>query len=100
MTEPSGSRRDALAAVMPARPGRAALLLAQRPDLWASVVRLGWRMAPPRWWRRWPLVPTPPPDYLAFRMETMLGGSGSARLEPEAVIAYLEWCRRMRAVGG
>lgn len=68
----------------------AAGALMRRPDLW----RVAARMAPPRWWRRWPPVPLPPPDYRRFRVETMYGDS-AARVEGHDLIAYLEWCRRM-----
>ncbi len=68
--------------------GRAVI---RRPRLWPSARRL----VPPRWWRRWPPLPLPPPDYARFRMETMYGAEG--RLDPEELVRYLEWCRRMSA---
>ena len=64
--------------------------LLRRPDLWASALRF----VPPAWWRRRPPSPVPPADYLRFRMETMYGTAGE--LEPEELIRYLEWCRRVR----
>lgn len=63
--------------------------LIRRPALWPAALKL----VPPRWWRRWPPLPVPSPEYLRFRMETMYGNDG--RLDPEELIRYLEWCRRM-----
>ncbi|HEX4863274.1 MAG TPA: hypothetical protein VFV02_04330 [Acidimicrobiales bacterium] len=65
--------------------------LLRRPDLW----RVAARMAPPRWWQRWPPIPLPPNDYRKFRLETMYG-DGSATLDGHDLIVYLEWCRRMQ----
>ena len=39
------------------------------PRLWRSALAL----VPRRWWRRWPPLPVPTRDYMAFRMETMFG---------------------------
>lgn len=61
----------------------------RRPALWPAALR----MVPPRWWRRWPPLPIPSGDYVRFRMETMYGSDG--RLDPEELVRYLEWCRRM-----
>jgi hypothetical protein len=69
--------------------GRAGLALAVRPRLWSSAAHL----APPGWWRRWPPRPLPPSDYIRFRAQTMYGDDG--RFDPEDLVSYLEWCRRM-----
>ena len=73
-------------------PGAAAALLI-RPRLWATAGRQIVRLAPPGWWRRWPLLPLPDPAYLRFRLVTQYGDPGHAP-EPRDVIAYLQWCRR------
>ena len=70
--------------------GSAAVALLRRPDLWLVATR----MAPPRWWKRWPPVPFPPREYRKFRLETMYGDSKAA-VEGHDLILYLEWCRRM-----
>lgn len=72
----------------------AALAVVARPWLWAAALALVWRSAVPGWWRRWPPLPLPAPEYLRLRTETF-AGSGSSRLGAEAVVGYLEWCRRM-----
>jgi hypothetical protein len=68
---------------------RAGLAILRRPALWPAVARL----VPARWWRRWPPFPWPPPDYVRFRIETMYGANG--RIDPDDLVRYLEWCRRM-----
>ena len=70
-------------------PLRSLAAVARRPSLW----RVALRMVPKGWWKRWPPVPLPPPDYRRFRTETMYGSGGV--LEPEDLVAYLEWCRSM-----
>ncbi|MGI8809633.1 MAG: hypothetical protein ACR2KK_17690 [Acidimicrobiales bacterium] len=76
--------------------GPAAVAVAVRPRLWGVVVRQGWRMAGPGWWRRWPPVPRPAPEYLRFRFQTAFGDRDGGP-EPAEVVAYLEWCRRFPA---
>jgi len=48
-------------------------------------------MARPRWWRRAPYLPVPPPDYVRFRVETAYG-TGSTAPAPRDLVAYLDWC--------
>lgn len=74
--------------------GRAALAVAVRPGLWGVAVAQSLRLGAPGWWRRWPPVPVPAPEYLRFRMQTAYGDA-AARPSPEDVVAYLEWCRRI-----
>lgn len=69
--------------------GSALLAVLRRPSLWSAAAR----MVPPRWWRRWPPLPLPTSDYARFRTETMYGSGG--KLEPDDLVAYLEWCRSM-----
>lgn len=64
--------------------------VARRPDLWPAAMAF----VPKRWWRRWPPLPLPSPDYMRFRIETMYGQGG--RLEGADLIRYLEWVRTMR----
>ena len=52
-------------------------------------------LAPRGWWRRWPPVPSPDPDYLRFRLQTMYGDP-EHEPEPEDLVTYLKWCRGYR----
>lgn len=72
------------------RRARIALVVIARPWLWPVLVE----MAPTGWWRRLPPWPFPSREYMRFRAETMYGPS--ARTEPDDVLRYLEWCRRVR----
>ena len=75
----------------------AARALLPHPSLWVTGVVQLFVLARPGWWRRWPPVPAPDADYLRFRMQTAYGDA-SHEPEPHDVIAYLEWCKRMRSV--
>jgi hypothetical protein len=93
------SRPDRRSGGRPARavPGPAtALAVLGRPGLWPTAVALAWRLARPGWWRSWPPLPLPPRAYATFRLHTALGDDPDARLDPAEVVAYLEWCRRMK----
>jgi hypothetical protein len=79
----------------------AAVALAGRPDLWSTAVRELFVLARPGWWRRWPPLPRPDPAYLRFRLQTAYGSSAPERSrlldsDPDDIVSYLEWCRRMR----
>lgn len=82
-----------------------------RPALWLEAVRVLRRFARRGWWRSWPPIPTPPSDYLAFRIQTHNGGpscgapSDGKRLvaaPPTAsdVVAFLKWTGSNRQVLG
>lgn len=73
--------------------GPAAVSVAVRPRLWGVAVRQGLRMAVPGWWRRWPPLPLPAPDYVRFRLQTAFGDLAEGPT-PADVVAYLDWCRR------
>ena len=72
------------------RVGRAVV---SRPTLWPTACRLGLRMVPSGWWKRFPFVPLPPREYVAFRLVTQYGSEG-ASIEPADVLNYLAWCKR------
>lgn len=76
--------------------GRVAVAVISRPLLWAEALRVAFRFAKKGWWRSWPPIPSPPADYLAFRIQTNSGGSGSVggaepSPEPADVVAFLKW---------
>jgi hypothetical protein len=76
---------------------RGALALLVHPGLWPTGLRQVGVLARPGWWRRPPFLPLPDADYLRFRMETAYGGTGDEPLDPRDLIAYLRWCRAVRA---
>jgi hypothetical protein len=67
--------------------------LAARPWLWWVAGRQALRLAEPGWWHRWPPVPRPSRDYLAFRLECATGDA-NRHAKPAEVVSYLDWCRR------
>ena len=71
---------------------RAAGAVLRRPTLWAVGVVQLFRLAPSGWWRRWPPLPRPDPDYLRFRLQTQYGDP-DREPEPADVVTYLHWCR-------
>lgn len=64
--------------------------VARRPQLWRTALRQARRLAPARWWARWPHLPVPDRDWMAFRMETQYGDPRH-RPVPADVVAWLEW---------
>jgi hypothetical protein len=82
--------------VSPAALVGAALAVLRHPSLWPVALREVRRLAAPRWWRRPPFLPLPPPAYLRFRLQTMYGGDGS-RFDPADLVTWLRWCRSLPA---
>jgi hypothetical protein len=78
---------------------RAVGAVAVRPSLWATAVRQVFVLARPGWWHRWPPLPVPDRDYLAFRMQTAYGHT-DVQLHPHDVVTYLHWCRAWPRVAG
>lgn len=68
--------------------------LARRPGLWPTAVVVGWRMAAPGWWRRWPPRPWPDEAYLHYRLRAMYGPAEAGASLGADLVGYLEWCRR------
>jgi len=72
--------------------GRAAVAIAPHPSLWPTAIAQILRLAPRRWWRRWPPLPVPDAGYLRFRLQTQYGDA-DREPEPHDLVAYLRWCR-------
>ena len=66
--------------------------VAVRPDLWLAGLSQLWRLAPNRWYARWPFLPIPAREYLEFRVLTQYGDTQRSP-EVRDVIDYLEWSR-------
>ena len=71
---------------------RAALAVLAHPGLWGTGIVQLLRLAAPGWWRRWPPLPMPDPDYLRFRLQTQYGDP-EREPDPADLVAYLHWCR-------
>jgi hypothetical protein len=65
----------------------------RHPSLWPTAARQVAVLAAPGWWRRWPFLPLPTPEYLRFRSQTAYGGAGERPPEPADLVTYLRWCR-------
>lgn len=72
---------------------RALIAIVRHPSLYGTAIGEARRLAVPGWWRRRPFLPLPAPDYQRFRIVTMYGGDGSARIDPDDLIDFLRWCR-------
>jgi hypothetical protein len=75
--------------------GALAGALLRRPWLWPAALAEATRLAPLRWWRRWPPLPVPDEELWRFRMETAYGGSGEAVPESDDVVSFISWCSAM-----
>lgn len=73
---------------------RVAGAVATHPRLWVTAVVQARRLARPGWWRDWPPLPLPDPEWMAFRLRTAYGDPHRAP-EPDDVVAWLRWCRQM-----
>ena len=67
----------------------------KRPRLWGEAARSVFAMSRPGWWRRVPFLPVPEQDYLEWRTATAYGSS-DADVDPDDLVAYLEWRRTFR----
>ncbi|HTW06001.1 MAG TPA: hypothetical protein VME46_00720 [Acidimicrobiales bacterium] len=82
---------------MPGLSVAALVAVSRRPGLWPVALAQWAALTGPRWWSRWPPLPVPPHAYMAWRAEAMYGQAGTA-IDGEDLVAYLEWCRRMRTL--
>jgi hypothetical protein len=70
---------------------------ARRPSLWGIALVEWRRMTPAGWWRRRPFLPVPDRDLMRFRMQTQYGDPDHPP-EPDDLVTWLQWCKRMRAL--
>ncbi|MCL4414478.1 MAG: hypothetical protein ACYCUF_02460 [Acidimicrobiales bacterium] len=82
-------------------PGLVAVLW-RAPWLVPSAFVQAMRLAPRRWWTRWPPIPLPTRELWDFRIETAYGPPGggqsaSLQVPPADLREHLEWCRSMRS---
>ena len=61
-----------------------------RPRLAAALLRVAWRFRSRHWYRRFPFLPLPAPEYVRWRMHTAYGDSGTVP-PADDVIRYALW---------
>ena len=61
-----------------------------RPRLAAALIRVAWRFRSRHWYRRFPFLPLPAPEYVRWRMHTAYGDSASVP-PADDVIRYALW---------
>jgi hypothetical protein len=66
----------------------------RRPALLLLMARVGWRFRRRDWHRRWPFLPLPPADYLAWRLHTAFGDEERVPSAQEIEV-YLRWAQRV-----
>jgi hypothetical protein len=71
--------------------------LARKPRLWPTAWAEYRALVDPKWRSKWPWLPLPARRYMSFRAEAMYGPE-RAVLSASELVAYLEWCRWMRAL--
>lgn len=69
-------------------------LVLRHPRLLLPLISVGWRARRRDWYRRWPFLPLPPANYLAWRLHTAFGDEQHAPT-PEQAAAFLRWSRWM-----
>lgn len=74
------------------------LAVVVRPSLWMTALGAATALAPDGWWRRYPFLPLPDPTTLRWRLTTAYG-SPERSIDPDDLIAYLQWRRRQRPTG-
>ena len=77
---------------------RVAFAVVRHPSLWVVGIVSARRLAAPGWWRRWPPVPAPSPEYLQFRAVTNTGTEDLPT--PAETLRFLKWAGANRGVLG
>ena len=65
-----------------------------RPRLLLILPLVGWRFRRRDWYRRWPFLPLPPSNYIAWRVHTAFGDESLGPTAKQAE-GYLRWAHRM-----
>jgi hypothetical protein len=66
-----------------------------RPRSLVWLARAGWRFRGRGWYKRPPFLPIPPPDYLAWRLDTAYGDEERVP-DSDEIHRYLGWAEWMR----
>ena len=71
-------------------------LALRRPHRIPAILGLGWAFRARGWYRRFPFLPWPPSEFIAWRMETAYG-SADASPPADELERFVVWASRMRA---
>ncbi|CAN5808891.1 hypothetical protein BH23GEM9_BH23GEM9_25450 [soil metagenome] len=70
-------------------------LTLRNPGLLLPLLTAGWRFRRRQWYRHAPFLPVPPPEYIAWRLQTAYGSDDA--IPPARDFArYLRWSARQR----
>jgi hypothetical protein len=70
----------------------------RRPILWPTAVGAVFAFARRGWWREPPFLPLPDTGVMRWRISTAYG-MAERTVEPDDVVAYLQWRRATADVG-
>jgi hypothetical protein len=71
-------------------------LALRHPRLIAPLLAAAWRFRARGWYRRPPFLPLPPPEYVAWRLQTAYGSENA--VPPAAdLLRYLDWSAWLRS---
>lgn len=65
----------------------------RNPGVAVSLMRVGWRFRRRDWYRRFPFLPVPAREYVAWRMHTAYGRDDAVP-PADDVIRYARWATR------
>ena len=65
-----------------------------RPRALLLLLTVGWAYRRRDWMKRWPFLPLPPADYIAWRLHTAFGSAASLPTTRQTE-AFLRWARSM-----
>tara|TARA_B100000131_G_scaffold269558_1_gene268949 strand:- start:352 stop:609 length:258 start_codon:yes stop_codon:yes gene_type:complete len=72
-----------------------ARLLVVRPGLWVTAFRQLLALAESGWWKRFPFLPIPNKELIAFRSKTQYGSVGE-EIEAVDVLIWLIWTKEFQ----
>ncbi|HVT38138.1 MAG TPA: hypothetical protein VHE78_03780 [Gemmatimonadaceae bacterium] len=68
------------------------------PSITPDLVVIAWRFRERGWFRRFPFLPLPAPEYIRWRMHTAYGDPHTVP-PVDDVVRYARWARRVNRTG-